>query len=130
MRSANTTASLVCSRSTGPSSPRLPLAGGGAPAFGSAPAPLVACSTFTRAGARAPGRSLISRSLNSSALMLGTGHLRLAPEVVDRDLGGDADGFVGRLELDRIVHNRELAYQLGMLDLASGLLAGQRRAVG
>src|SRR5262245_37691002 len=115
MRSATTTASSVASRSTGPSSPFLARAGG--PAFAGAPAPLWAC-VLGRVGASAPGRSRIKRSLSSSTLMLGTGHLRLALEVVDRYLGSHPDGLEWCLQLDRIVHNRELAHQLGVLDPA------------
>src|SRR5215211_445025 len=121
MRSASTIASLVASRSTGPSSPFLGFAGG---SIGGAAPPLLACSALTRAGASAPGRSRVRRSFSSSALMLGTGHLRLALEVVDRDLGRDADGFIRPLQLNRIIHNREVARQLGVLDPAAALLAG------
>src|SRR5262245_26476157 len=125
MRSTSTTASLVASRSTGTSSPFLAFAGGSV--FGSA-SPLCALA-FACGGASAPGTSRIRRSLSSSTLMLGTGHLRLALEVVDRDLGGDSDGLIGPLQLDGIVHDRELAGQFGVLDPPCALLAGQRRAV-
>src|SRR6185295_17810844 len=98
MRSASTTASLVTSRSTGPSSPFLGLAGGSP--LGAA-SPLV-CSALARAGASAPGRSRVRRSFSSSVLMLGTGHLRLALlEVVNRYLGRNADGFIRPFQLDR-----------------------------
>src|SRR6266498_1608515 len=126
MRSGSTSASVVASRSTGPSSPFLPFAGGAA--FGAAP-PLLACPALARAGASTPGRSRVRRSLSSSALMLGTGHLRLALEVVNRYLGRNADGFIGPFQINRIIHNREIARQLGVLDPAAALLAGQRRVV-
>src|SRR5262249_24214902 len=66
---------------------------------------------------------------SSFALMLGTAHLRLALEVVDRYLGRHACGLVRRLQLDRVVHDRELARLLGVLDLAGALLAVERRAI-
>src|SRR6266487_2210602 len=103
MRSASTIASLVASRSTGPSSPFLGLAAGSALGV---PPPLVACPALARAGTRAPGRSRMRRSLSSSTLMLGTGHLRLALEVVNRDLGRDADGFIRPFQLDCVIHDR------------------------
>src|SRR6266545_5566542 len=126
MRSASTIASLVASRSTGPSSPFLGFASGSA--FGAEP-PLLACSALARAGASAPGRSRMRRSLSSSVLMLGTGHLRLALEVVDCYLGRNTDSFIRPFQLDRIIHNWEVARQLGVLDPAAALLAGQRRVV-
>src|SRR5689334_22400001 len=125
MRSATTITSLVASRSTGPSSPFLGLAAGSG--LGAA-LPLV-CSALARRGANTPGRSRVKRSLSSSALMLGIGRLRLVLQVVDRDLGRNANGFLRPFEIDCVVHDREEALQLGMLDLARALLAGQRRAV-
>src|SRR6266545_313235 len=97
MRSASTTASSVASKSTGPSSPFLALAGT------SAARPFSAGLILGRAGARAPGRSRVKRSFSSAGLMLGTGYLRLAFQVV----GGD----------------------LGLLDFATALLARERRAI-
>src|SRR6476469_3869784 len=126
MRSDSTIASAVASRSSGASSPFLGLADGSA--SGAAP-PLLACSALARAGASAPGRSRVRRSLSSSALMLGTGHLRLALEVVDRYLGCDADGFIRPFQIDRIIHNWEETRQLGVLNPATALLASQRRIV-
>src|SRR5215213_417041 len=120
MRSASTIASLVASRSIGPSSPFLGFAGG--PALGAA-SPLV-CSALARAGASAPGRSRVRRSFSSSVLMLGTGHLRLALEVVDRYLGRNTDSFIRPFQIDRVIHNREEARQLGVLDPSAALLAG------
>src|SRR5215218_10126291 len=116
MRSASTIASLVASRSIGPSSPFLGFAGG---SVGGAAPPLLACSALTRAGASAPGRSRVRRSFSSSALMLGTGHLRLALlEIVNRYLGRHADGLIRRFQINCIIHNREEAHQLRVLDLA------------
>src|SRR5262245_12992006 len=110
MRSASTTASSVASKSTGPSSPLLALAGA------SALRPFSAGFGLGRTGARAPGRSRVKRSFSSAELMLGTGYLRLAFQVVGGNLRRNTAGFMRRFQLNRVVHNWEMARQFGVLD--------------